>query len=172
MIKIIGIIIVLFGTTSLGIYKAGQYLSRLNNLYEIKKAFLYIQSEIRYLSTPLPEIFEGVAKKMRGPIRHFFERVANELKEKNGRELKQIWQESFAQTIKSEYLEKEAREEFLDAGGQLGCLERQAQEKSIEYFLKKWEFLIERRREEKNNRLKLYYVCGVMSGILMVILLV
>ena len=47
-----------------------------------------------------------------------------------------------------------------------------AQEKAIDYFLKKWDYLIEKRRKEKSEKLKLYYVCGVMGGLLMVIIIV
>ena len=55
MLKLAGMVIILLGAAALGMYQAGMYVNRLNNLYEVKKAFLYIQGEIRYMSTPLPE---------------------------------------------------------------------------------------------------------------------
>lgn len=172
MIEVIGGVFVLFGTTAFGIHKSCVYMNRLHNLYEVKKAFLYIQAEIRYMNTPMPEILEGVSRHIKGPICEFFEKTAESLKWRQAGELKGIWEECFTEYIFPDMLEKEAREEFFDMGGQLGCLDRQAQEKAIDYFLDKWEFVIEKRRAEKSSRLRLYYACGVMSGILMIIMLV
>lgn len=172
MLKLLGVIIILFGTTALGMYKAYVYLNRLNNLNEIKKAFLYIQGEVRYMNTPLPETLETVAARVRGPLQVFFQNVAMGLNGKNGRDFKGIWEERFLEDVSADMLEREAGEELLQMGGQLGCLDRKAQEKAIDYFLKKWEFITERRQKEKNNRLRLYYVCGIMGGLLMVIILV
>ena len=49
MLKLAGMVIILLGAAALGMYQAGMYVNRLNNLYEVKKAFLYIQGEIRYM---------------------------------------------------------------------------------------------------------------------------
>lgn len=172
MLKWMGIVIVVCGSTALGVYKSGIYVSRLNNLYEIKKAFLYIQGEIRYMNTPMPEIFEAVAKRIKGPFRRFFLKMAGSLEQKNAGNFKEVWKCCLEKEILGEALEKEAREEFLEMGGQLGGMDRQAQEKAIDYFLEKWEFIIEKRRKEKSNRLRLYYICGVMGGLLLVMVLV
>ena len=172
MFKIMGAVLLLCGTTAFGIYKGCLYSSRLEHMYEIKKAFLYIQGEIRYMSTPIPEALLGAAGRVRGSCREFFHKAAEELYAGNGKELKQVWEESISTEVTSELLEREAVEVLKEMGGQLGCLDRQAQERAIEYFLKKWDYLIEKRRKEKSNKLKLYYVCGVMGGLLMVIMIV
>ena len=71
MLKLVGIVIVLLGSVALGMYQACMYVNRLNNLHEVKKAFLYIQGEIRYMSTPLPELFIG-GRQGKGAIPPFF----------------------------------------------------------------------------------------------------
>ena len=157
VIKIAGAMLLLLGTTAFGVYKGCLYNSRLDNLYEIKKAFLYIQGEIRYMNTPMPETLDGAARQMKGQCRKFFSRVAMELYAGRGTELKQVWEETISREIQGEIL---------------GCLDMHAQEKAIDYFLKKWDYLIEKRRKEKSEKLKLYYVCGVMGGLLMVIIIV
>lgn len=172
MVKITGILIILLGTTALGVYKSGQYVRRLNNLYEVKKAFFYIQGEVRYMNTPMPETLEAAAGHVKEPFRCFFYDMARKLEQKNGRDFKGIWDETVSKNISGDMLEKEAREEFFEVGSQLGCLDLKAQEKAIDYFLEKWEFIIQRRRKEKNNRLKLYYVCGIVSGLLTVMILI
>lgn len=172
MLKWIGIAIVLSGSTALGIYKSCMYINRLNNLQEIKKAFLFMQGEMRYMNTPMSELFYMVAHRIKGPFRQFFQKMAERLERKNEGDLREIWKCCMEEEIGVDVLEREAREEFLEMGGQLGCLDRQAQEKAIDYFLEKWEFIIEKRRKEKSNRLRLYYICGVMGGLLVVIILV
>lgn len=172
MIKLVGIIIVLCGTTALGMYKSCQYVNRFRNLNEIKKVFLYIQGEVRYRNTPMPETLEAAAYKVKGPLGSFLRHVSGSLDEKKGLNFKEVWERCLLEDVSAEILEREAREELAGMGSQLGCLDRQAQEKAIDYFLDKWEFIIEKRQKEKSNRLRLYYVCGVMGGLLMVIILV
>lgn len=172
MLKLVGIIVVLCGTTALGIYKSCQYMSRFRNLNEIKKAFLYIQGEVRYRNTPMPETLEEAAFKIKGPIGSFFRHVSGRLDEKKGLDFKEVWERCLLEDVSGEVLEREAREELAGMGSQLGCLDRQMQEKAIDYFLDRWEYIIEKRQSEKSNRLRLYYVCGIMGGLLMVIILV
>lgn len=171
-VKIMGAVLIIIGTSAFGIYKGYLYNKRLLNLYEIKKAFLYVQGEIRYMNTPMVETLEGASHQIRGDCRKFFARTASELQAGGQRGLKQVWDDAVSKEMEGEALEREAVEVLREMGGQLGCLDRQAQEKAIDYFLSKWEFLIEKRRREKNEKLKLYYVCGIMCGLLMVILIV
>lgn len=172
MLKLVGVFVVLLGSTALGIYKSSQYVSRLNNLYEIKKAFLYIQGEIRYMNTPMAETMEAVAGRMKGSLRKFFHDTAIELEKRDAIAFSRVWDVSVKKNISKDILEKEAVDELLGIGSQLGCLDLKAQERVIDYFLEKWEILIERRQKEKNNRLKLYYMCGIMGGLLTVIILI
>lgn len=172
MLKLAGMVIVILGSAALGLHQACMYMNRLNNLHEVKKAFLYIQGEIRYMSTPLPELLEEVAGRVKEPFRRFFTEVAAELSRKNAGMVREIWKECYHKEINKDVLEREAEEEFLEMGGQLGGTDSRTQEKAIDYFLEKWEFIIEKRQKEKTNKLRLYYVCGVAGGVLMVIILV
>ena len=90
MVRIAGIVIVLLGTTAFGIYKSCVYVNRLNNLYEIKKVFLYIQGEIRYMNTPMPEVLDGAAMRVKGQLNRFFRHVAGELNQRNRKEFREI----------------------------------------------------------------------------------
>lgn len=172
VIKCMGAILLIVGTTAFGVYQGCLYKSRLAHMDEIKRAFLYIQGEIRYMNTPMPETLEGTAHQMKGECRAFFSRVAEGLLCGKGREFKKVWEEAADEELPEEVLEREAREILREMGGQLGCLDRQTQERAIDYFLEKWGSLIEKKQREKKDKLKLYYVCGVMSGLLMVIIIV
>ena len=43
--KIVGSLILVVGTAALGVYYAGQYMERLRNLIELKKALMQMQGE-------------------------------------------------------------------------------------------------------------------------------
>jgi hypothetical protein len=77
-----------------------------------------------------------------------------------------------AEEIPDDVLQTEARREFIEIGSHLGCLDQKAQEQSICYFLEKWNWLIEKRQKEKSNYLRLYSVCGIMGGLLLVMILI
>ncbi len=172
MIKWMGVLFLVLGTTAFGVYQAGRYIQRLNNMQEIRKAFLYIQGEIRYLNTPLPEALEGAACRVQGPCKELFLFVADNLNGQAGDEFYNVWKAGMHQVITSEMLEWEAREELKGIGSQLGCLDGKTQERVMEFFLEKWEGIIQQRCQEKKHRLKLYYVCGIMSGLLVVMILI
>ncbi len=170
--KIFGCVLLVVGTTAFGIYKGGLYVSRLNNLYEIKRVFLHIQSAIRCLGLPMPEALEEAGARSRIPCRNFFLAVSKELEGRRGESFQKVWQEWMEKEIPEHALEPEARAELWEMGDQLGCLDQETQIKNIDYFLEKWDYLIERRNREKSSRVKLYYMCGVMSGLLIMVLLV
>ena len=172
ILKWLGAILLVAGTTAYGAYKGCLYKSRLEYMEEIKRAFLFIQGEIRYMNTPMPETLESTAHQMNGACRTFFAQVASGLLDGRGKAFRQVWEEAMKRGLPEEVLERETRAVLQEMGGQLGCLDRQAQEQAIDYFLKKWDELIVKKRQEKKDKLKLYYVCGVMSGLLMVIIIV
>ena len=54
----------------------------------------------------------------------------------------------------------------------IGILNQNAEQNEVNALLKQLEDMIQKRNKEKQNRLKLYYVCGIMVGAMLTILLV
>ena len=67
--KIVGSLILVVGTAALGVYYAGQYMERLRNLIELKKALMQMQGELRYLHSAMPDLMETIGNRTQGVLR-------------------------------------------------------------------------------------------------------
>lgn len=170
--KIIGSLVLVAGTAALGVYYAGQYMERLRNLIELKKALMQMQGELRYLHSAMPELLETIGKRMRGVLKRFFLSLASEMEKREQGDFVSLWDRQIKEKIPDSALEPEARTLLWEMGRQLADNDRQSKEDGITFALKQLEEMIEKRNKEKQNRLKLYYVCGIMVGVMLTILLV
>lgn len=170
--KVMGGCFVFVGTAALGIYFAGQYIERLKNLIELKKAMMQMQGELRYLHSTMPDLFETVGRRTNGTIGEFFLALSKEMEQKTHGDFSNIWTRQVMKKITPSVLEPEAKTILLETGKQLADTDRRTKEEGLTFALKQMEDLIQKRKEEKQNRLKLYYVCGIMVGLMLTILLV
>ena len=170
--KIVGSLILLVGTAALGIYYAGLYMERLRNLMEMKKALMQMQGELRYLHSAMPDLLETIGKRTRGVLSLFFLSLAKEMDKKEQGDFASLWCCQMKKKIPVSALEPEARNLLFETGRQLADNDRQSKEEGLTFALKQLEDMIHRRNKEKQNRLKLYYVCGIMVGAMLTILLV
>ena len=162
--KIVGSLILVVGTAALGVYYAGQYMERLRNLIELKKALMQMQGELRYLHSAMPDLLETIGNRTRGVLSRFFLSLAKEMEKKEQGDFASLWDSQIKKKIPASALEPEAR--------QLADNDRQSKEDGITFALKQLEDMIQKRNKERQNRLKLYYVCGIMVGAMLTILLV
>ncbi|MGN1206509.1 MAG: stage III sporulation protein AB [Eubacterium sp.] len=170
--KIVGSVILFLGTAAMGIYYAGQYMERLHNLIELKKALMQMQGELRYLHSAMPEILETIGNRTCGVMSHFFVALGKEMEQKEHGDFESLWGWQVKENIPPSALEPEARSLLLETGRQLADNDRQTKEEGLTFALKQLEEMIHKRNKEKQNRLKLYYVCGIMVGAMLTILLV
>ena len=70
--KIVGSLILVVGTAALGVYYAGQYMERLRNLIELKKALMQMQGELRYLHSAMADLLETIGNSTQGVLCRFF----------------------------------------------------------------------------------------------------
>ena len=68
MMRLLGSVLVLGATLWFGAYFAAKEKYRLQELAELERAILLLQSQIAYLSAPLTEVLESVSWKAEGVI--------------------------------------------------------------------------------------------------------
>ena len=69
MMRLLGSVLVLSATLWFGAYFAAKEKYRLQELAELERAILLLQSQIAYLSAPLTEVLESIGWKAEGVIR-------------------------------------------------------------------------------------------------------
>ena len=76
MMRLLGSVLVLSATLWFGAYFAAKEKYRLQELAELERAILLLQSQIAYLSAPLTEILESIGWKAEGVIGEIFAQAA------------------------------------------------------------------------------------------------
>lgn len=171
MIRLAGSILVLGATLWFGAYFAAREKYRLRELEELERGLLLLQSQIQYLSAPLPEVLEQISWKTEGGIGAGFQKAAARMAERDGETAEAIWQEVWQEALPHTFLNGEDMEAVLLFGRTLGYLDKEQQEGNIRLLLRYIENALAqgKRRMEKNGRL--YYGIGGLSGLLLVVTL-
>ena len=76
MMRLLGSVLVLGATLWFGAYFAAKEKYRLQELAELERAILLLQSQIAYLSAPLTEVLESISWKAEGVIGEIFAQAA------------------------------------------------------------------------------------------------
>ena len=169
--RLLGSVLVLGATLWFGAYFAAKEKYRLQELAELERAILLLQSQIAYLSAPLTEVLESISWKAEGVIGEIFAQAAAVMAERERASAEEIWTEAWSKKRNQIFLTAEDLDMVLSFGKTLGYLDKAQQEGSICLLLRYLEEALAqgRKRLEKNGRL--YYGIGGLSvGILVAVL--
>lgn len=171
MMRLLGSVLVLSATLWFGAYFAAKEKYRLQELAELERAILLLQSKIAYLSAPLTEVLESIGWKAEGVIGEIFAQAAAVMAERKRGSAEEIWTEAWSKRRNQIFLTAEDLDMVLSFGKTLGYLDKAQQEGSICLLLRYLEEALAqgRKRLEKNGRL--YYGIGGLSGLLIIVTL-
>ncbi len=169
-IKILAAIFIILAGFMFGLNISEYQKIRMNELNDIKKAFLILKSQINYSLESLPTALNNISKKSNKPINTIFEMISKRLVEKDKSGIAKIWEQEFKRS--STNLSKEDIEMIADFGKVLSSLDRKLQIDNINiiinYIDKTVEFIANKNEQES----KMYKSLGVLAGILLVILMI
>ena len=164
--RLLGSVLVLGATLWFGAYFAAKEKYRLQELAELERAILLLQSQIA-----LTEGLESVRWKAEGVIGEIFAQAAAVMAERERASAEEIWTEAWSKRRNQIFLTAEDLDMVLSFGKTLGYLDKAQQEGSICLLLRYLEEALAqgRKRLEKNGRL--YYGIGGLSGLLIIVTL-
>lgn len=170
-IKFLGILCVLFSSVATGVYFAGRFYYRAEDLATMRRAMVVLKNQIIFYSMPLPEGMREIAKRIDGNIGKIFSSTAIHMEERRGEDAQTIWKEALLEWKGKTFLATEDFDELLVFGKTLGYLDRKQQESAIDMLV---QYLIEKEQHlrqagQKNG--KLYCSMGFIIGMLMVVVL-
>lgn len=171
IIKILGSILVIGSTSILGYLLGRERVNRLNQLKDLKQSFLLLRGEIEYGCTPLPEAMENLASKNDTVFSSFFQSVAGKLGTYEGRTFYDIWKEEIKEKLGHTSLTKEDKKRLVTIGETLGYLDRKMQQNTINFYLEGLNEEIKREGESQGEKIRLFQLMGVLSGIFVTIVM-
>lgn len=171
LIKLIGAICTIIGTTCIGLFLDKLEVYRMNDLKKLKQAFIYLKGEIDYMITPLPLAMEQAGSRIDSNIGKIFTYAGELMSKKSGYNASELWEKAVERYIDDTYLSRADKSILLSFGNALGYLDKEMQKNNINLCILYLEDEMKKLdlHHQKNGRL--YRSLGILSGLLIVILL-
>lgn len=172
MIKIIGVMIVVFSGICFGFRKAEKEKKRLEQGIALKRMLYLLQGEIRYGFTPLPEAISVIARKTSLEIQPFLLEASRRLSTYEEESFFHVWQESMEEFLTPVILEKNFLGPIQNMGETIGYLDKEMQEKTIGFAIDQLEDEIFQMKDQVIKNCKMYRSLGLSCSLLIVIILI
>lgn len=171
MIKVIGSILIIGGTATIGLKKILSMDNRVKALSSMISALEIMQSEILFRLTPIPELLQYLSETASGPSRIFFENCCREINRLGEESLLRIWKKALKNTPELE-LHSEEERALLDLGAVLGKYDLDGQGRAIAYAVSRLEKILQDAKTEKQMQSKVYGIMGIAAGLAVVIIFI
>lgn len=171
VLRIIGGLLIILSTTSIGFYYGNRFSNRLENLIYMEQCIKILETEIVYGAVPLPDALTNVYYKGNKKVSFIFEEMKKHLLNNKDEDIFQSF------TYVSDLLKcklnfkEEDIEMFLSLGRMLGSSDRQDQEKNFKLILKQIAVFQNEAKLERDKNEKMYKNLGILTGFAIVIIL-
>ena len=171
-VKILGAVCIIAACTAMGFRQSFKLNLRYKELQELKKILCLLAGEIRFGGGTLEETFRTVAARSGSPFEDFFCFLSEEMKERTGVRLSELWDRAVRERLSASHLTEEDLDIRLRMGYDLGCLDR---ETGLSTLTLASEQLEDARRDlygELPKKMRLYNCLGILAGVFITILLI
>ena len=161
---------VMTGARRFGWSLCGEMNHDISLLKQQKQILLYIIGEITYLHRPMEEIFDLIAQKTEPPYDLFLDEIAQKMKERDGRSLIQLWNETVHDRQDKAELSQITRMYLSKMGN---CFEYEGEQLQVEalgLFGTELDSEIDRLTAKRNENSRLIKALSTLTGILCIIL--
>lgn len=172
MVKIIGVLFVMFSGMSFGFLKAAKEQKKYEQGIAIKRLLYLLQGEIRYGFSPLPEAIKTISSKVANEFRPFLVQVSEELSSHEEESFSTVWSRGLEEKLQKVIIEKKFLEPLMAMGESIGYLDQEMQLKTIHLAIEQEEDLIYQMKEKVISNCKLYRSLGLSFSVLVIIVLI
>ena len=168
-IRILGAILVILGCGSFGFLIAAAHRREERVLQQLLSALDYMQCELQYRLTPLPDLCRQTAANHYGIIKTAFHSLATELEDQISPDVERCMN---AVLGKLKDVPKLTREALVLLGGSLGRFDLDGQLNGLEAARQTCRRGLEELRRDKPVRLRSYQTLGLCAGAALAILFI
>ena len=170
MLTFIGAVLIVGATTYFGLSAFWRLKLRVVVLEQLIFAVQHMEREIVGRLSPLTEVLEHLIVTCNTPVKHFFTRVDDGMREVGRHSFAHIW--SMALYDSEELLlKKEERLILDDLGKALGRYDVEMQQSALAYAQKRLAGYLKHAQEEKRTQGKMHATLGVAAGFFVVLIL-
>ena len=168
-LKWIGAILIIVGCGGFGFSMAAAHRREENTLRQLICALDYMECELQYRLTPLPDLCRQAAGEQKGCIQEVLMNLSGELDAQISPDVERCMQAALS---KVEEIPKHTREALTDMGKTLGRFDLSGQLKGLEQVRAICRTNLEALRTNREPRLRSYQTLGLCAGAALAILLV
>lgn len=170
MVKYIGMGLVIFGCTAMGISAGNEMEGRIRDIRELLKLLELLEGEIGYANAVLSEGFRHAARRMKKPYAVFLENMAEHMDELRGDTLGSIFAQHVREDLQHTALVPGDKEGLACFGEQLGNLDVRMQLAAIALYKEQLSQSCVQAQEAWRRDSRLYRCLGLMGGLFCAIL--
>ena len=167
--KWIGAIMVIVGCGGFGFSLAAAHRREESTLRQLIFALDYMECELQYRLTPLPDLCRAAAGEQRGCVREVLLNLSRELDAQISPDVERCMQAAISMV---EDIPKHTKAAFLDMGKTLGRFDLSGQLKGLEQVRRACRTELESLRTNREPRLRNYQTLGLCAGAALAILLI
>lgn len=169
--KVIGAGLVIASCTGLGAETARQLKERRKLLETLKRMVSQLKGEILYSNLPLPTAFLRTGQRSSGAAAAFFLSVAKRMEETGGVSFEEVWKSETEIFLNNCFLDVSEAEGLRAFGACLGYLDRDMQERTMNFYMEELEQGIQALRKVEAEKCRLFQGLGVLGGLLLTVIL-
>lgn len=167
MMKWIGAALIVLGCGATGFSLASAHRKQERELRQLMGALDYMQCELQYRLTPLPDLCRQTAAQVSGCLRILFSRLAEELEDQVAPDVQHCMNAAIARTGE---LTAAAAAVAGNMGRTLGRFDLEGQLRGLENGRQECRRVLESLSENRDNRLRSYQTLGLCAGAALAIL--
>ena len=165
--KVIGAIITILGCGGMGLRIATAYKKEFKTLEQLRNGMDFMECELRYRLTPLPELCRGTADATSGAVSAFFRELALAL----GQQVSPRVRNCVNTVIAGSDLPTVAADYLSELGETLGIFDLEGQLQGIEFIKHRLDQALDHYRKDLGSRIRSYQTLGLCAGAAIAILL-
>lgn len=170
-LKMLGSVFVIASTSLFGYLMGMERINRLKQLKTLKKILYQLRGEIQYGYTPLPEAMGNLGGRNETVFSQFFLSMEEQLKNYEGKTFFSIWKRGIEEKLKHTALNNQDKVKLIALGENLGYLDQEMQIKNIDLYIEGLEEEIKVESSSQKEKIRLYQLLGVLSGVFVTIVM-
>lgn len=170
MLKLLGTLCVITGAIWCGSGAVGELRRRALALEELHAALIWLEEELTFRLTPLPQLLEQLGKSRQGEVGRFFQEAAELLVKAPEGGLRQSWRQAMVRRLS--LLRPEERQVLLELGQTLGRYDAQTQRQALAQGARRLAVFRDEAREEVRRLGKVYAALSLAGGAAVILVLV
>lgn len=168
MLRVMGAVLVMAGTVGLGWRGVQRLGERVEALRGLQGAVAYLEEELAFRFTPLPQLLEQLSQNRKGAVGAFFGKMGKKM-EQCDVPLRQSWRQAVEETLPM--LKDEERQTVAELGEVLGQYDAQTQAQALKLAGERLAGSYMAAQEERGRLGKVYLALGVAGGLVTVLML-